>query len=292
METRASHDRIVVGVDGSEAAHTALRWAAAEATRRDSALDVVHVCALPVEAYPSPIYVDPAPLREGAAIVLQHVVDSLPPEERPARGIHPILVEGATSTALLNEAEGASLLVVGSRGRGGFTGLLLGSVSRTCLHLADGPVVGVHPTWAGDEHGRIVVGIDGSEPSRSALTWAVDEAVRRTARLDVVNAYAYPVPVSMLGTVTPMDRQDFETSSRALLEQATALARQEGRVGSMQLISADTSPANALVEASQQADLLVVGSRGFGALRELLLGSVSQQCAHHASCPVVVVRGA
>lgn len=134
---------VVVGVDGSEGSHRALRWAAAEATVRGDALALVHVWEPPqafaplgLGAYP----VDPEPIRQAADDVLQKLVA----EARalaPDLEIRGQLVEGAPAEALLEAARTADLLVVGSRGLGGFRSLLLGSVSQQVTHHAPCPVV-------------------------------------------------------------------------------------------------------------------------------------------------------
>lgn len=136
-------NRIVVGIDGSETARRALRWAAEEATLRDAALEVVHAWHMPyVGGYP---YVptatfDPTWFEDAARTTLDAACDSL-----DSTGLkHPlerILVSGGAATAILEAAKGACLVVVGSRGLGGFTGLLLGSVSHQVAHHASCPVV-------------------------------------------------------------------------------------------------------------------------------------------------------
>ena len=134
---------VVVGVDGSEGSHRALRWAAAEATARDDALELVHAWERPqayaplgLGAYP----IDPEPIQQAAKELLDDLVAkarALAPEIE-VRGS---LVEGAPVPALLEAARTADLLVVGSRGHGGFASLLLGSVSQQVVHHAPCPVV-------------------------------------------------------------------------------------------------------------------------------------------------------
>jgi nucleotide-binding universal stress UspA family protein len=138
---------------------------------------------------------------------------------------------------------------------------------------------------------RIVVGTDGSEGSRAALRWAGAEARLRGATLDVVLAWEYPT--SMVypshGTFTP-PQTDMEGAAIATVQKVLAdegIASGDG-IELRESIVHD-APAPALLHASQDADLLVVGSRGQGAFVGMLLGSVSQHCVTHATCPVVVV---
>ena len=130
---------------------------------------------------------------------------------------------------------------------------------------------------------RIVVGIDSSSGADAALRWAVAEARRWGAALEVVLAWSY------LDQPSDEFRPDYgEDDARAALE--TAMDRVGGAEGvDVTLTCVNDLPARALLDAAGRADLIVVGSRGLGGFRGLLLGSVSQQCAHHAPCPVVIV---
>jgi nucleotide-binding universal stress UspA family protein len=135
--------------------------------------------------------------------------------------------------------------------------------------------------------GTIVVGVDGSEESKKALRWAVEEARLRNARVVAIRAWVYPALAA--GGLIPVDGELVESLAAAEQEAlAKAVAEVEGAEGVEQVVVED-APAHALVEAARGADLLVVGSRGHGGFTGLLLGSVSQQCAHHAACPVVIV---
>jgi nucleotide-binding universal stress UspA family protein len=292
METNKQKSRILVGVDGSPPSQYALLWAAAEARRRGSDLDVLHAWTSPIELYPSNLYRDPASSHDFADAILETAAKSVANRDGPPVEIHPLLVEGAAAVSLVEAAVDVELLVVGSRGRGGFTGLLLGSVSRECVHRAPCPVAVVRGPWAGDEHGRIVVGVDGSEPSYAALRWAIAEAGVRGSRLYVVNAYVSPLADS---TWTPDEEEEvLEKASRVLLDEmvSPALAAADARPLSVETIATGDRPASGLLAVAHGADLLVVGSRGRGGFRGLLLGSVSEQCLHHATCPVVVVQDA
>jgi nucleotide-binding universal stress UspA family protein len=292
-DTPVSSRVVVVGVDGSPESQRALRWAAAEAGRRRAALNVVHAWMTPYPLNPPDYFTDPAPFRTRGAEMLEHAVASLALPEPAPTEVRPVLVQEYPSKALLHAAEGAALLVVGSRGRGGFSGLLLGSVSHNCVQRARCPVVVIPPGWSEEKHGRIVVGVDGSDASYGALHWAIATAAARNVDLQVVNAYDYLQVVIPMGIAPGIDRELLEKASRSLLEEMVGPAvGATARPRSVQLIPVHTGPARALLDAAIGADLLVVGSRGRGGVRGLLLGSVSQQCVHHAPCPVVVVRTA
>ncbi len=146
----------------------------------------------------------------------------------------------------------------------------------------------------------IVVGVDASEGGRAAFRWAVDEARVRGARLRAIFAWTLSYPRGegygyMIGPIESVPYGGVSDQRRAaeqVLERATAhtLADTTGLDIEREVI--EGSAADVLVSAASEADLLVVGSRGHGGFVGLLLGSVSQQCAHHASCPVVIVRPA
>ena len=138
---------------------------------------------------------------------------------------------------------------------------------------------------------KIVVGIDGSPAATAALEWAIAEARLRDARLLVVHAWDVPVLAyaSPYGAGATVELVEAERKAAAdALDTALENADWEGV--DLQRVVIEGAPAQSLLEAAENADLLVVGSRGHGGFAGLLLGSVSQQCAHHAPCPVVIVR--
>jgi len=139
--------------------------------------------------------------------------------------------------------------------------------------------------------GRVVVGVDGSETARKAVRWAAREAKLRGMKLELVSAC--PISSYAYGYGLPAISEEMKSlTERAEGHLAEALdeARAEAREVQIETIAVEGQPAKVLVEVAKGADLLVVGSRGLGGFRELLLGSVSQQCAQHATCPVVIVR--
>jgi len=134
---------------------------------------------------------------------------------------------------------------------------------------------------------RIVVGVDGSEPSKAALSWAVAQARLTGAVVEAVIAwevpatYGYPVPVSGV---------DWGDLAQQVLSEAIADVADAAAPAKISYKVVEGNPAQALVEESAGADLLVVGNRGHGGFVEALLGSTGQHCVHHATCPVVVIR--
>jgi nucleotide-binding universal stress UspA family protein len=159
----------------------------------------------------------------------------------------------------------------GSRGLGAVGTLFLGSTGVELTARAACPVVAVR----GREHKaqRIVVGVDGSDTSLRALEYGFDEAALRGARLTAIHAVEHPVNEADSGITDTVAR---------LRERFTDVPAE--------LTTVTAHPAEALINASADADLLVVGSRGRGGFRGLLLGSVSQTVLHHADCPVAVQR--
>ena len=138
----------------------------------------------------------------------------------------------------------------------------------------------------------IVVGVDGSESSLEALRFAVAEARLRKARLSIVHAWAVP-SVSTYHEAEHAIRTDFDgihDAAQALLDEIVdeALGGDSDIVVEKSVV--EGPPVAALVAAARNAELLIVGSRGLGGFKALLLGSVGQQCAHHAPCPIVIVR--
>lgn len=147
-------------------------------------------------------------------------------------------------------------------------------------------------TAQNDTPPRIVTGVDGSASSVAALRWAARQAGLTGASVDAVIAWHYPVLAVPVGPApgAMLDSADFEKAADATLADAIAAADLSSDVR----VSARVKEGNAaqvLLDAADGADLLVVGSRGHGGFAEALLGSVSQHCVHHASCPVVVIRG-
>jgi nucleotide-binding universal stress UspA family protein len=142
----------------------------------------------------------------------------------------------------------------------------------------------------------ITVGIDGSDHSRLALAWAMREAITHHVPLTVMTVRPSPVrPATRIFWAVPNlpeDSHDEEFARKAVREFVDKVANEIGeRVPEVTVSVAAGDPAEELVNASRDADMLVVGSRGSGGFARLLMGSVSSQVTHHAACPVVIVPG-
>jgi len=141
---------------------------------------------------------------------------------------------------------------------------------------------------------KIVVGIDGSEPSKDALRWAVEDARLRGAEVIALHAYEEPMPALDAAPATPLDLPGLVTEfHEGALQFVTEIVDEVvGKAVTVNVapITVEETPAKALLDAARDADLLVVGSHGHG-LSGLLLGSVSLECAQHAACPVLIHRG-
>jgi nucleotide-binding universal stress UspA family protein len=136
---------------------------------------------------------------------------------------------------------------------------------------------------------RIVVGVDGSEAAHQALEWAMDEARRRNAMVEAVHAWHQPF-VTGYAYMGEIPLGDYVNEAQAILDAAIAAVDTTGVTVESKIIAGGAS--EVLVEEAKGADLLVVGSRGRGGFSGLLLGSVSQQAAHHAPCPIVIIPAA
>jgi nucleotide-binding universal stress UspA family protein len=141
------------------------------------------------------------------------------------------------------------------------------------------------------EGSRIVAGVDGSDSSLSALRWAIRQAGLTGAAVDAVAAWHYPVSSYGYVPVGAAEDYDFQKITEKVLSDAISSSLEPGSDVAVRSHAIEGHAAQVLIDASDGADLLVVGSRGHGGFTEALLGSVSQHCVHFARCPVVVIRG-
>lgn len=275
---------VVVGVDGSGPSRRALAWAATEARLAGDRLVPV-LCWTAVDTVGGEAFRTGFTAEDADRILTRVVAEVLGPD--PGVEVSPEVITEAPAKGLVARATGAALLAVGERGRGGFAGLTLGSVSQAAATHATAPTVVCR--GEATTHGRVVVGVDGSEGSDNALRWAAAHAARRGATLEVVKAWTSPLvglPDSMLFDIDLVKAA--EDTGQAELD--AQVARVLGEVGDDVTTLLTEGPASvALVERAAAADLVVVGPRGLGPLTSRLLGSVTYKLLHHSPCPVAVV---
>ncbi|MGW0468101.1 universal stress protein [Streptomyces sp. NPDC003027] len=313
-----SEKSVIVGVDGSEHGLRALAWALSAARSVGAPLVVAHVRsealqlgAARIESIgEAPELSDP--VLDGSRAWIEERTKG-PGEERMEGGdegggvsVRYESLDGAVTDALLDLARSARLLVVGSRGRGGFASLLLGSTGRALASTAPCPVV-VVPHEArtvslesGAEAGRVLVGLHPDETPDEVLDFAFEAARQRGVALEVVTAYRLPPsPVLLIGPPAPALQvpPPLPVDDVPELVRETAL-RQEERLRPFTARFPDVEvmpfvvPADAagrLVEGSRSAGLLVVGRHRRHRMESLLMGSVAHAVLHHAHCPVAVV---
>ncbi|MEV0804602.1 universal stress protein [Kribbella sp. NPDC050281] len=285
---------IVVGYDRSLASQGALQWATTEAVRLEAPLRIVEAFEIVVFTQPSPGKVVPlAGLRSARERGLSALADGIR-HLNPDMKVETLLVEGGPAEALLEEAEHARLLVLGSRGLGGWTGLVLGSVAVQVTTHARCPVVVIPPELRARRHEvpTVVVGVDGSKASAKAIDFAFDHAEALHAQVLAVHAWSSPFRTyeddgrSML----QFDEAEVMESARVLVAEAVAGAAADHPDVTWNMQLAGGHPARAILHAAESAELVVVGFRGRDGFTGLLLGSVSQTVLHHAHRPTAIVR--
>jgi nucleotide-binding universal stress UspA family protein len=288
---------IVVGFDGSEGSVAAAEWAAREASRRQARLRIVHATVpthLPVMR--STAVTATTKWKEEAEQTAARGVEAARRSDPSLAVESKVYLNQTAAAALAGEAESATLLVVGARGGGGFAGLRLGSTAVQVIEVVSGPVVIVRGAAAGTSSGlagaRTVVGVDGSEPSHRALRFAFGEATAHGTELIAVHAYSEPWHPALRSFQAPdgVDWSFLRSHAAAVLAESVATAAEEFPGVRVTERLVDGQPSDVLLEASGDAELLVVGSRGASSLRGRILGSVSHTVIHHADCPVAVVR--
>jgi len=282
---------IVVGVDGSPTSDLALDWAVEEATRRGLPLHILHAFAYGYPLTSIGIEYSIEGLRQLADGVRNDAITR-------ARRTNPQLVitwsepvVGA-APALVGASETADTVVLGARGRSAARDVLMGSVTVQVSAHARCPVVVVHDSPVVVAAGApVVVGVDGSALSTNAIAYAYEQASLRGVGLTVVHAwwleYAEGAAASAIWSV---DWQQFAEEEQALVAQSLAGWQEKYPDVTVRRHSVRGLPVEALVRQSETAALVVMGTRGRGGFRGLLLGSVSQGVMHRAHCPVAIVH--
>ena len=290
MSTTVKRFGLVVGVDGSAASEAAVFWAARDAAMRNVPLTLVHMLKTFVPTFPQ------IPMPTGVGVwqeddgreVLEQAVkiaeDAVPPDLKIA-----IASEVKCSPpvpTLVDMSEEAEMIVVGCNGRGAVARVLLGSVSSGVVRSAKCPVAVIRAEASylpRSNRAPVLVGIDCSAASELALAVAFDEASRRGVELTALHAWSDVAVYQLPWIDWPSEAE------RSLAEYLAGWHERYPDVKVHRLVTLD-HPGRALIEESESAQLVVVGSHGRGGLTGMLLGSVSNAVVHSVRTPVIVAR--
>ncbi|MDT0454869.1 universal stress protein [Streptomyces sp. DSM 41527] len=281
---------LTVGTDGSDAAFRSLDWAVDEAARHTLPLRIVHASRW--ERYEGTSSA-PAPERPVEQVLAENIVASAADRARrrhaDVRVFAEVLADDAV-TVLLNEGLHASALVLGSRGRGEITGLLLGSVSLTVAARARCPVIVVRgdPAGLAGAHERILLGVADPAGEMAAVRFAFREAEARGCTLEAVCAWRRPAPGAADESPGEAHRSD-EEQATALLDDALAEAAGAHPAVRVERAVVEGPAHKVLVHRAAAADLLVVGAQRRQGHFGLQPGRVAHTALSHAACPVAVV---
>jgi nucleotide-binding universal stress UspA family protein len=300
MPDSATDLGIVVGVDGSSSSKRAIRWAACEARMRDVPLTLVHVVVTPTwgptpwllsdAPFPVPAEEDRALEESGRKVIAEAIKiaeDSAEDDAHPE--IKTELYFSVPVSTLVNLSKEALMVVVGCRGQNTLSRVLLGSVSNGLLHHAHCAVAVIHdsvPSASKPSNLPVVLGVDGSSASELATEIAFDEASRRGVDLVALHAYR---DADLPKVLNVQWSGEHPIPPQALADRLTGWLQRYPDVTIHPRIVCD-NPARHLVDESESAQLVVVGSRGRGGFAGMLLGSVSTAVAHAANVPVIVAR--
>ncbi|GAA2717030.1 universal stress protein [Actinoplanes palleronii] len=266
---------VVVATDGTEASRAAISWATAEALRRGQPLRVVHVLDWDWSAaryeFAGELFEDERQQAEALVAGVARRARAATPELEAESD----LLIGDPAAQLIIDTESAGLMVLGHRGRGGFAGLRLGSVSQRVATHAHCPVAVIRDHALTTDDRPVVAGVDDSAAADDVLEAAFTAAAQRESGLVLIRAYPPRYP---------------EAAVRERL--AEQVAPWQNKFPDVQ-VETSVSPdgaASVLVGVSRGAQLVIVGSRGHGVIAGTLLGSTGLQLLHHAACPVLIIR--
>ena len=280
----------VVGLDGSDCATNALEWAVSNVEGRATSIELVTAWQTPVVAAdpmssPVTVVIDDTEFHDAAAHDVAEVAAGL--GQRLTLPVTASVGHGGPAQVLLEVSESAALLVIGSRGRGGFARLLLGSTSTQCATHASVPTIVVPGDVKPAAVETVMVGCDGSPNSMAALRWAVDFAPPGGT---VIVAWVWDTTPLAVGS----DAFFFPDASDLAAERFHHLVDTVADQARLRNVTLDRefvrgTPRSALAAQAEKADLVVVGARGHGAVGAALLGSVSTWLLHHLHRPVAIV---
>ncbi|MGA5266932.1 universal stress protein [Streptomyces lydicamycinicus] len=283
---------LVVGVDGSDASFLALDWAVDEAARHALPLRLVYASRWER-------YEDTAlglSLKRPAGEVLADNIVGAAVERANLRNadvnVSTQVLGDDPESVLLRETDHVSAVIVGSRGRGAFTGLLLGSVGLAVAGRAHCPVIVVRGDKAGlaGTHERVLLGVGDSAKGSEAVRFAFQEAAARGCALDAVRAWRCPAHESTDHPLLPGDPERYhEGRASAVLDEALEETAGEFPTVRVRRVTVEGPAHKVLLQRSAAADLLVIGAHRRDSHLGLQLGRVAHTALHHAECPVAVV---
>lgn len=288
MRAEDVEDAVVVGIDTGDQDRALLGWAAEEAVTRKAPLLVCHLREWSDTHHPPQLLTEEPAAEPTAAEQRLRAAADMVRSWHPELAVSAALGLGNPVPPLLRLSERARMLVVGSRGSGGFAGLRLGSVSAHLAAHARCPVAVVRPPSAVGATDA-VVGVDGWPDAELPVRLAAEEAGRLGGKLILVHSYRLPPPAEY-GPNAGIDEPHRRVAAEAVVDRAAEALRTAGADLDIEPRAVHGGAAPALLEAAAHAAALVVGARGIGGFAGLLLGSVSQQVLRHAPCTVVVAR--
>lgn len=286
----AAEGRVVVGVDGSASSMRALDMAAEEAGRRGATLEVVYAVEWPRRSRVPVTESDLERMRAAGGAVLEEAGKRAHERVEGLRVVGQVHTDALPADVLVKASRTAALTVVGTRGHGGFAGLLVGSVSLRVATHCEGPllIVGESRDRPGPDHGTVLVGLH-TKADEPALRYGFEEAVRREVSLRVIHAWNQPRMPGRLQLPLHEAKKAKSAAADLLRETVDPVSKDFPGVE----VSAEEksgSPAAVLIEESKTADVLAIAvhrrhSRPLG----LQLGPVAHAVLHHGRCPVVLI---
>ena len=285
---------IVVAVDGSPASNAATCWATRDAALRNISLTVVNVVTTPTATYPPVPYPDSLGVwledqgRKAVAHAVKIAEDAMPTDRKVS--VKSEIVFSTPAPALVKMSDEAEMIVVGSSGKGLLARGLVGSISSSVVQHANCPVAVIRdedPLTPDVQHAPVLVGIDGSPASELAMEIAFDEASRRGVELMALHAWIDFTISEFPGLDSLAVLSEVE---RSLAERLAGWQERYPDVTPVHLVVVCDRPAGELIEKSESAQLVVVGSHGRGGFNRLMLGSVSNAVVHGVKVPVIVAR--